>query len=68
MLRKGANNKIFKKNTFRTPTFDTQVSFGSFGIYEQINITVFAMTVVGSSLKILQPSSGDHLKLLYILE
>ena len=27
----------------------TQVSFGTFGIYEQTNITVFAMTVAGSS-------------------
>ena len=27
----------------------TQVSFGTFGIYEQRNITVFAMTVAGSS-------------------
>ena len=27
----------------------TQVSFRNFGIYEQTNITVFAMTVAGSS-------------------
>ena len=27
----------------------TQVSFGTFGIYEQTNITVFAITVAGSS-------------------
>ena len=27
----------------------TQVSIGTFGIYEQTNITVFAMTVAGSS-------------------
>ena len=27
----------------------TQVSFGTFGIYEQTNITVFAMTVAASS-------------------
>ena len=28
---------------------NTQVSFGTFGMYEQTNITVFAMTVAGSS-------------------
>ena len=28
---------------------NTQVSFGTFVIYEQTNITVFAMTVAGSS-------------------
>ena len=34
---------------------NTQVSFGSFGICVQTNITVFAITVTGSSAIIWQP-------------
>ena len=58
MLRKGANKIIPKKYCFRDINFwywvwlmwgKTQVSFGTFGIYEQTNITVFVMTVAGSS-------------------